>query len=497
MRSGSAFRQIGVVAASAAILSLPACNRSRPVEPPVRLNDPVPTPGQTSSLAVPIELETAAIQQAIEEALPRTLWTIDQHSSRCVKPQKVKIFGARIKVTPPISCTIVGTVTRGPVTLRGEGRDIVADLPIDAVVSARDIGGLLKGETATGSAMAHARIRLDVAPDWTPRGTVKLSYGWTEPPGIDFLGQRITFTSQAEEKLAPVLRKLEADLPKKLAKAELRAQVERLWRQGFTAIELNAKNPPVWMRISPRNLSYGGYVLEGKRLRLNLGMEAFTETFVGHRPPDPKPVPLPPLNHSAKPDHLRFFIPVVADYRELEPVLQRALMKRSRRPFNIPAIGAVDAHFGKVTIYGTKDGKIAVGLSIAVKPREMDVGASKGTVWLVARPVNAEGSARVAFTELSVTGDTDNAGSDLIIQLAESGLLTREIEGALTQNFTKDLVGLLDKIKRAIADKQTGDFAISARIRAFRTGHIQAFGQGLYLPVNVDGDAEIRYRPAS
>src|SRR3546814_6974534 len=99
------------------------------------------------------------LKSALERAVPRTLWTIDRREKACVPPQRVKVFGKRVKVTPPIACTIVGKVTRGALRLRGEGQEIVVDVPLHAVISARDVGGVLKGETATGSAMAHARIR--------------------------------------------------------------------------------------------------------------------------------------------------------------------------------------------------------------------------------------------------------------------------------------------------------------------------------------------------
>lgn len=471
------------------------CSGSGEVKPPPRAEDAVPKPTQSSLLAVPIDLDTEVVRRAVENAVPRQLWTIEQHSPRCVKPRQVKLFGAKLKVTPPISCTIVGVVTRGAIRLRGQGRDIIADMPITARISARDIGGLLKGETATGSAMAHARIRLDLGADWNPRGTVKLGYDWTKAPGIDFLGQRITFTEKADEKLAPVLRKLETDLPRELARTNLRRQVEGLWRQGFTAIELNAEKPPVWMRLTPQKLRYGGYEMRGQKLQLNLGLDAITETFVGQRPADPTPTSLPPLERAETVDRLRFFIPVVADYAELEPVILRALTKRSKRPFDLPGIGTVCARFDKVVLYGTTGGKIAVGVTLAAKPEALNVGETHGLIWITARPINAPGSARVAFDQLSVSGDTDGMGGDLLIKLGSSPAFSNEIAGSLTQNFTHDLDKLLDKIKRAIERKQTGDFTIRARIEQVQTGKIEAYGAGLYLPVNVAGSAGIDYRP--
>ncbi|HEX7784560.1 MAG TPA: DUF4403 family protein [Sphingobium sp.] len=477
------------------LAALSGCSGHKPAEPPPRVDDPIPIPQQNSLIAVPVDADQKILSDAIEKSMPRTLWTIDQKEERCVPPQKVKLLGRKIAVSPAIGCTIVGVVTRGPIRLRGEGQDIVADVPIHARISARDLAGVLKGETATGTAMAHARIRLDLSPDWRPTGAVRLQYDWTKPPGIDFLGQRITFTERADEKLRPVVRKLEADLPRALARADLKRQVEPLWQRSFTVLELNHENPPVWMRVSPRKLIYGGYRMDRGRLRLSLGLEALTETFVGPKPQANPPSALPSLTKAKTDSRFRFFIPVVADYRELEPVILRALKKRAQRPFDLPGLGPVNARFDKVVAYGTHNGRIAVGLTLAARPASGRVAETHGVIWITAKPVNQPGSARVGFTDLSVTGDSDGVGGNLLIALGNSPGVSQMIAGALVQNFASDLDELLAKVRRAIDRKQEGDFTITASIDKVETGVIQAFGKGLYLPVSALGDARISYKP--
>ncbi|MEL0251434.1 MAG: DUF4403 family protein, partial [Novosphingobium sp.] len=181
---------------------------------------------------------------------------------------------------------------------------------------------------------------------------VDISYDWTDAPHVDFMGQRIDIADKADEKLRQVIAKLERDLPGELGKLHLREAVAKAWADAFTTVSLNRENPPVWMRITPRELRYGGYQVVGGKLRLRLGLQALTETFVGQRPADPKPAPLPNmklLEQSA--GKLEFFLPVFADYRELEPVLMKALTKRSVRPFEVPGVGPVMAQFKAAEIY--------------------------------------------------------------------------------------------------------------------------------------------------
>ncbi|MBJ7439969.1 MAG: DUF4403 family protein [Sphingopyxis sp.] len=476
--------------------SLTGCDRQTKVEAPPRATDKAPSPTQTSLIAVPINADTTALKQALERAVPKTLWTINRRERACVKPQQVKVFGKKVKVTPPIPCTIVGRVTRGPLRLRGVGDEIIVDVPLNAMIAARDVGGVLKGETATGAAMAHARVKIDITPDWRTRGTARISYGWTRAPGIDFLGKRITFTDEADAKLKPVVRDVEREVNREIARIDVRKQASEVWRQSFTALELNRDKPPVWMRVTPQRILYGGYRMEGQQMRLNLGLEAITETFVSGRPTDPTPTPLPNMVREAPTPHLDVRVPVLADYAQLQPVVDRALLKRSARPFVLPKVGPMTVKFGKSTIYGAPDGRIAVGVDVAMRLASRTGEPTRGRIWMTAVPVNKPGSAEVHFTNLSINGDTDGVGGDLLITLGQSPGFAPLIADALTQNFARDLGELQGKIKRAVDQRREGAFVIRTRVDGFEIGQIKAYGNGLYLPVRMVGGASVDYRPA-
>lgn len=490
------FMRISTLAALLSLGLLAACERKTDVEPPPRATDKAPSPTQTSLIAVPINASTASLKQALERAVPKTLWTINQRERACVQPQRVKLFGKKVKVTPPIACTIVGQVTRGPLRLRGEGSEIVVDVPLNATISARDVGGVLKGETATGAAMAHARIRIELTPDWRTRGKARITYDWTEAPGIDFLGRRITFTDEADAKLKPVVRDVEREVAQEIAKIDIRRQAAEVWRQSFTALELNRENPPVWMRVTPQRILYGGYRIDGERINLDLGLEAITESFVSRRPGDPAPTPLPRLVREVPRAHLDVRVPVIADYAQLQPVVDRALAKRSKRPFDLPELGSMMVKFGKSTIYGAPGGRIAVGVDVEAKLANRPGAPTRGRIWMTAIPANRPGSAEVHFTGLSINGDTDGVGGDLLIVLGRSPGFAPLIAAALTQNFTRDLTELQGKIRRAVDQRREGPFVIRTRVDRFETGAIRAYGNGLYLPVRMVGGASVDYRPA-
>ena len=470
------------------VACLAGCDRT-PRQAPPRATDTISVPPQTSNIDVPIVADLGKLAATLERAVPRRLWSIDKPGQTCVPPKKVKILFAKIK-TPAIRCRITGTVVRGPLVLKGSGETITVTMPLHATISARDVGGVLSRETAEADARVRAVVRLDIARDWSPRAAVSIAYDWTDEPHVDFLGQRIEFTSKADAKLAGVVARLERTLPQELAKLQLREQIAQVWGAAFTSVQLNRANPPVWMRITPRQLSYGGYTISRNRVNLALGLTAVTETFVGDRPPDPQRRPLPDMTRTQPgPGRILFAIPVIADYRQLEPVLAKALVKRSRRPFEVPGIGAVRAQFHQVTIYGTTGGKIAVGLRFSAAA---DGGEpSRGTIWLTATPRNAVNDRRVAFDDLSVAGVTDSVRTSLLLKLANTPGVSATVAAALTQNFEKDFDKLFGKITRAIDEKRIGDLIVRARITDVRTGQLKAAGQGVYLPVWGRGTATI------
>lgn len=482
--------------AAAPLLLLAACDPAKGgAEAPPHATDTAPIPSQKSLIAVPIDASIAPLKPEIERAIPKTLWTINRREKACVAPQRVKVFGKKLKVTPAIPCTIVGQVTRGALRMRGEGDEIVVDVPLNATIAARDVGGVLKGETATGSALARARIRIDLGPDWRMQGKARISYNWTKAPGIDFLGKRITFTDQADAKLAPVIRDIERTANREIGKINLRSQAADIWRQAFTSLELNEKNPPVWMRVTPQRILYGGYRIDGQRLKLNLAIEGITETFVAGRPDDPKPTPLPKLVRETPRPRLDIRVPVIADYAQLQPVVDRALAKRALRPFDLPKLGPMDVKFGPSTIYGAPDGRIAVGADVEARLQARTGTPTRGRIWLTAVPENDPGSATVRFTRIVVNGDTDGVGGDLLVLIGRSEDFAPLIADALTQNFTHDLEDLKGKIKRAVDRRREGAFVIRTHVDGFETGEIKAYGNGLYLPVRLTGGASIDYRP--
>ena len=256
--------RISAIATTLALaLGLAACKGHGGAPP--RATDTIKSQPQSSIIAVPIAVDLAALSSALEREVPRQLWTIDQPGQVCVPSTKVKVAFIKIK-TPTLHCRLVGQVVRGPMAISGSGRDIVVTMPISAVIHARDVGGLVKQETATAQAQVRAIVHLDLAADWSLHGKVDIAYDWTKEPAVDFMGKHIELTSKADAKLQGVVAKLERTLPSEIGKLNFRSQIEQVWHSAFTSLLLNRDNPPVWMRVTPQQLQYGGYAVQGHQL---------------------------------------------------------------------------------------------------------------------------------------------------------------------------------------------------------------------------------------
>ncbi|MGY4398701.1 hypothetical protein ACVWZA_003909 [Sphingomonas sp. UYAg733] len=476
-------------------LTMAGCSGKTGNPAPPRIETPAELPTQSSTLVVPVSASLAMLEQRLNARVPTQLWQIDKQEPRCVPEKRVKIFGRKLKVIPALGCRIVGKVTRGRMRLGGSGDTLTISLPITAMISAENVGGIIKKETATGAAIVRATAKLSIDRNWSPIAKVRIAYDWIDPPGIDFLGQRIHFAGKADDKLKGVIAGLERDLPRELAKLRAHDQLNDVWRQGFTSIQLNRERPPAWMRITPLKLGFGGYRIGGGRIVMQLAAEALTETFVGDRPADPESTPLPPPAREIGPSGLRFYIPVLADFAQLEPVVHRALGKLAAKGITLTGIGPVDAEFGKVTIYATEGGRLAVGVQTKVKARGGLIGAAHGEIWLSAVPYNEVNSQVVRVRDLRIAGRTDSKAVNLLFSLFDDETVQARIRAGLTHDFASDYEKVLLAARKATSGRREGGFVLSADITSVENGPIKVTGQGLFLPVRALGTANIRYTP--
>jgi hypothetical protein len=462
--------------------------------PPRAAPSPLPPP-PPSSIALPVRVPLALLEAAVNDAVPQLLWQVDQPGSVCLKAGRVNVFGGNLKLTPDVKCHIIGDVTRGPIRLSSRGGQLHLAMPVAATLEARDIGGVI----ARKGTNAKALITADLVPALTPEGRltarIHLRYHWRQEPTVSVLGQQIRLTDKADERLAPILAKVETQLPRRLAEIPLRVQLERLWRQGFTVQSINRRNPAAWLRLTPKSLAVDGIALERHDLRIDARLGALAEVVLGQQPAKPAATALPVIGKMGGPPGLLLHSAVLAGPATLQRPIDKALAKAAARGVLVPEWGRVKVRFGPSTLYATGGGKLALGLEIRARgPRQLL--DTRGRLWLTARPETQPDSERMLVRDLAMAAHPgDDVQLPLLAAVAQSAEVKAALEEALTQDFTRDYTKLLRKIDRALADVKIGDFRLAMRLDQVRHGKAVVLGQGIYLPVTATGSARLDYAP--
>ena len=186
---------------------------------------------------------------------------------------------------------------------------------------------------------------------------------------------------------------------------------------------------------------------------------------------------------------------MLADYAQLEPVVQRTLLKRARKGIVLAGIGPVDVQFGKVTIYATTAGHLAVGVQAKAKAKDHSLLSTKGEIWLTAVPFNTANSQLVQARDVTIASNTDSHITNLLFAVFNDTSVRESIRDGLTHDFAPDYAKVLESARKAIGEKREGDFVLSADVTRVENGRLAVTGQGLFMPVRAYGQASIAYRP--
>lgn len=482
--------------AAVAALMIWASNAVTDYPTPPRLDAPLDRAPDRSTLVTRATAPLAAVRDRLEKAVPRTLVRLDERVEECVPREEVRVAGLDLFKTPKLSCKLVGTITRGAITLGGSGRVLRARVPVSARIEVQDLGDIIKRETVTAAASVIISARLDVDQRWRLDPDVDLAYRWTTKPGTEVLGQRITFTKPADKALAKSLAKIERQIEGEIRTIDLRGEVEKVWREGHTTLSINREKPPVWMRLTPRELGAGALNVDGTRIATELMLVAEMQLEVGEQPEAPTPTKLGANIGTPEAQGFALNVPVLADFAQVEAVILRELKRLDIDQMLGEDIGVLEAEFRSVTVYATRGGKLAVGIDTKVTPSGVfgaDLfGGTQGTVWLTATPVTRTGSEVLTIEGLTIYGDMDRYSGDLLISFLDRPAIKSRIESALVTDFRSDYQRIVGKAQEGLRSVKVGPAELSFEVEDFAHGAIKVTGPGLYLPVTASGTITTR-----
>ena len=463
---------------------------------PLRVETPLDFVPDDSVVVANISAPLDTVSSRLEVALPKTLVALDERVEECIPREEVSALGVDLFKTPRLGCNLKGEITRGRITLAGAGDTLMVLVPIKARIEILDLGDVVKRETVTAAADVKVAARLTVNRDWGLRPQLNLTYNWSEEPGIDFLGRRVTFTKLADKVLAQSLNDIEGVLEAEIRKVNLRSDVADIWREAHDIVSVNRDNPPGWLRITPRRIGAGSLNVVSSRVSAQVMVAAGLELVVGDRPEPGRPGPLGENGGVPAQPGFTVNVPVLADYAELEPVLLRELQKLSTSGLLREKGLNVSVDFHSVTIYATERNRLAVGIEARVRStgRFADKywARSRGRVWLTADPITQEGSEILTIENLEINGDMDRYSGDLLVRLLGNPVIKSRIQTALTTNFRRDYDDVVAKARKGLASVKVGDARLAFDVDEFSHGKVSVTGAGLFMPVTSRGTVAAR-----
>lgn len=473
------------LAAVVAMLFVPlaACTDQASNPAPPRLTEPLVLKEQASTLRIPVAIPLRELEAAINDEVPQELHRIDEPQQTCVKTKS--------KLLPDISCRLVGSVRRGHIRLTGSGNVLRVSMPVSAIVRAENIGKIIKRETATGAMNVTARVTLGLSKDWRPRAKVDADYAWTDKIGIDLLGRRITFASKVDPKLKAVLARLERTLPRHLDKVQARSKVERIWAKGFTSVRVKT-DPQIWARFTPERVGFSGYSVQGGNLIVGFAAQARTETVLGERPADPPVTPLPNLMGDLPGHGINVHVPVLVLYDLLERAAFEELAKPEFRSVKLEGGLGATADYHRVTIYGTPQNQVAVGVDMTLKTGSV---TTKGTVWFVARPVVDVPRRIVGISDLAVAGDTDSKAFNLLLQVVNQTALRERMMAAIRYDFSNDYDDGLAKADAWLEEQPFEGFVFKGEMGQAQIRNVRIAPDGFLVEADATATASMTHNP--
>jgi Domain of unknown function (DUF4403) len=443
--------------------------------PPVTRNA-VTLPSTGSSIVVPGNISLADLQAAANTQVPTTLYSIDQNLDACVKVKWIKV-----------DCHLDGSITRRAITISGSGTKINLSVPIDIKLTASGRGEIGKKihQPASANMVANASVVFDVDENWQPIAEVTPSYNWTDPPHVWVLGFKITFADKVDPKLRDFISQFQQNMPSLMQNLKIRDLAEKYWNSAFTTIQVN-EAPPVWLRLYPDSVGYGGYSIGNGALNLTFMAGGKVATTVGEKPADPSLTPLPKLQKTLPAAGFNFSIPITADYKTLHDQLASALKFGQEQTFTVQGYGTVKVTINGVTLYQTTDDSLAVGINLDALP-VVNFAASKGTVWLTSKVNVNNATHTISPSNLVIYGRSGNLPFDLIVSAIQLTPLKSLAIKALTYDYSTQYNTLLAGINGAVRRQITPQLYIDGKVSDLSAANVQAGPNGLTVVVDARG----------
>ena len=453
---------------------------------PARIKAEVRLEDQTSTIFIPVSGSLQIFEDSLNRDVPWRLADINEPQKICLKTKS--------KLIPDISCRLVGKVERGRIRLTGSGEYLKISIPVSTRIQAQNIGGIVKRETATGSVLVTMRVKLSLSQNWQPSAKVDVDYDWGTKIGIDFLDQRIEFSSRVDPEIRKIAAQIERRLPQLIRNLNARKKAQAIWAEGFTSARAKS-DPEIWVRFTPQQIGFAGYTVRGRRLIVNLAARAQTQTIFGSRPKDPDVTPLPNLMKTLPPEGIRVHVPFHIPYSVFQKPIEKALQLGEFQTVKMEDGKQVQARFNDVEVFGADGGKIAIGIGLTIEEPISWLGDVEGKIWILARPRLDLANKIIGISNLSVISRTNSRLFNKLVGVVSKDEIDREFIRKIAYDFSKDYDDGLEKADQWLKAEPLEGFVFRGRLISADLERLHIMPEGLIVQARAVGDGRMYYAP--
>jgi hypothetical protein len=402
--------------------------------PPKGSTASVTLPPTTSHLAVAATCPKTAIAAQLENAIPKTF-----HFD--VNSDGFHVYGSPSRGAITVATDVAARRVSASTPVSGRVQ-VEKRVKIDLLLTKIDQNASVGIDVSGGISAALAPV---ITPKWAINPQLGLSAHANRAVAKTFLGD-IEVTGLVRGPVDSAVSSVKGSAEAKLSEAlDLRKGVERLWN-AMNAVHKLRDNPPTWLRITPRDVTFGQFQYTNDSIDSGLVLDLDTHVFLQSAAPDVVKSPLPDLRTAGTVlDDFTLSVPVEVSYSVINQQFKAHLMNG---PINLSQNTSVTIIDATVAPHG--DGIL---LTVDFSGKKGWFQSASGRLYVVGVPAFDASKAELRVGNLEFTAETKSLLLQAVDWLAHASLLeamTRaaviRLDGELTKSKTKANEEL-DKLK--------------------------------------------------
>jgi hypothetical protein len=284
------------------------------------------------------------------------------------------------------------------------------DVPAKRVHASATAGGKVQAEGQVGlhwsvgidvSGNADGSFSPIVASDWSINPQLQLSAHVGHAVAqtrLPLVGD-IDVTGHAQEAINKALPGITKALEGKLIEAvNLRGNATKVWNE-IDSVHRVADRPPIWLRITPRNVTFGQPTYSTDSIKLGLRLDLETQAFIHESTPEVIKTNLPNLTVTGSAsDDCTLSVPVEVSYGEVNEQLKAQLSKET---INLP-----DSAYVTITDIGVEPFGEGLLMTIDFSGKKGWFKSASGRLYVVGIPVLDSATSNLRIEKLEYTAAT-------------------------------------------------------------------------------------------